>query len=126
MEEIRAVAAEREERIAAQAADLKELRNQLDAAHGDNSRLEADLGHAGAERDDLRHRIEESKADAATQGEKVIRLEKVLDEERQGREQADQALSDLRIEAATLRERAAHAEELRDLLRTLQAQAGPS
>ena len=54
-----------------------------------------------------------------------LQLEAERERERQGRAEAEAALSALRIEAATLTERAAHIEELRMLVRSLQErQAG--
>jgi len=47
------------------------------------------------------------------------KLEAALDEERQARATADQAAASLRIETATLTERAARADELRQLLERL-------
>ena len=51
---------------------------------------------------------------------KIAKLETALDEERQARTAADQAAAAVRVEVATLAERAARAEKLRHLLERLQ------
>jgi hypothetical protein len=51
---------------------------------------------------------------------KIAKLEATLDEERQARTAADQAAASLQVEVATLTERAARADELRQLLERLQ------
>ena len=49
-----------------------------------------------------------------------LQLEAERERERQGRAEAEAALNAMRVEAATLTERAAHIEELRVLVRSLQ------
>jgi DNA repair exonuclease SbcCD ATPase subunit len=55
---------------------------------------------------------------------RIAALEAELRGEREARAAADQALTALRVEAATLAERAAHVEELRQVLRSLQGGKG--
>jgi hypothetical protein len=62
----------------------------------------------------------EARALADEREKRIAALEAERERERQGRAEAEAALSALRIEAATLTERAAHIEELRVLVRSLQ------
>ena len=52
-------------------------------------------------------------------------LQKELERERAERKEAERSADELRIEAATLKERAAHVEELRALLQKIQTKAPP-
>ena len=93
------------------AAEIQAAHGQIEEADGRTSRLDADLEQA---RGDLE------------------RARVTLQQETEARAVADKSLAELRIEAATLTERAAHIEELRVLVKTLQAQqratedAGPA
>jgi chromosome segregation ATPase len=87
-------------------ADLKRL-------HAENQRLSRDLDGA---KDTAKH----AKVALDVGAKKITKLEAALDEERQTRTAADQAAASLRIEVATLTERAARADELRQLLERLQ------
>ena len=58
--------------------------------------------------------------------QRIAALEAERERERQGRAEAEAALTALRIEAATLAERAAHIEELRGLVKALQGSKGKS
>ena len=83
------------------AAELQAARGQVEEADGRSSRLEADLGQAGEDLENARV---------------------TLQQETEARAVVEKSLAELRIEAATLTERAAHIEELRVLVKTLQAQ----
>jgi len=87
-------------------ADLKRL-------HAENQRLSRDVDGA---KDTGKH----AKVALDAGAKKIAKLEAALDEERQARAAADQAAASLRIEVATLTERAARADELRQLLERLQ------
>lgn len=58
-------------------------------------------------------------------GKKISALEHTLSEERQARQQAEQQLAELRIELATLRERASQQEQLTQLIETFRGQQVP-
>ncbi len=75
-----------------------------------------------AELEAARETAKQAKAALDLGGKKVQKLESALEEEREARAGAEKALAELRVEAATLTERAAHAEELRGLLQELQKQ----
>ncbi len=91
------------------------LQGDLTQARGENDRLRAELESA------KRH-AKEAKGIADAAGKKIQRLEAALDEERQARTAAEKAAAELRVEAATLTERAAHAEELRERVQELRGQ----
>jgi chromosome segregation ATPase len=83
------------------AAELQAARGRIEEADGRSGRLEADLGQARGDLENARVTLQqETEAHAA----------------------AEKSLAALRIEAATLTERAAHIEELRVLVKTLQKQ----
>jgi len=81
------------------AAELQAARGQVEEADGRSSRLEADLGQAGEDLENARV---------------------TLQQETEARAVVEKSLAELRIETATLTERAAHIEELRVLVKTLQ------
>ena len=85
----------------------------LKRLHAENQRLSRDLDGA---KDTGKH----AKVALDAGAKKIAKLEVALDEERQARAAADQAAASLRIEVATLTERAARADELRQLLERLQ------
>ena len=62
----------------------------------------------------------DARALAEEREKRIAALEAERERERHGRAEAEAALSALRIEAATLTERAAHIEKLRVLVRSLQ------
>jgi predicted RNase H-like nuclease (RuvC/YqgF family) len=65
-----------------------------------------------------------AQAVADERDKRIAALETELRGEREARAVSDQALTALRVEAATLAERAAHVEELRQVLRSLQEGKG--
>jgi chromosome segregation ATPase len=65
-----------------------------------------------------------AQAVADERDKRIAALETELRGEREARAAADQALTALRVEAATLAERAAHVDELRQVLRSLQGSKG--
>lgn len=66
----------------------------------------------------------EARALAEERERRIATLETERDREQQGRMQAETTLTALRIEVATLTERAAHSDELRVLIKTLQERSG--
>ena len=148
--EAQAIAAERAERIAVQEKEFQGLRRQIEEGGARASRLETERDHAQADleavRTELRQEQEGGKrlaaelqavrgriAEADGRNSRLqADLEQVradresarvtLQQETEARAVAEKSLADLRIEAATLTERAAHIEELRVLVKTLQAQ----
>jgi len=112
--------------IAAQAEidRLKEARARLtregDQAKTDLKRLHAENQRLSRDVDGAKDTAKHAKATLDLGAKKIAKLEATLDEERQARAMADQAAASLRIEVATLTERAARADELRQLLEHLQ------
>jgi len=130
----------------------KRLSGELDAAQARGGRLEADLAHARQDLEALQGALDQARQDQANAQEtlaqerrahaqtrsqarevevladehkaRIAELEAALKEERAGRRDQDAALTALRVEAATLTERAAHMDELRALLKGLQGQPG--
>jgi hypothetical protein len=105
---------------AAMLAEIERLDTELTAAL-------AEVGKGRAALEAERHAHEQTRSDArearALAGERekqIAALEAERDRERQGRAEAEAAVNELRIEAATLTERAAHVEELRALVKGLQ------
>lgn len=148
--EAQAIAAERAERIAAQEKELQGLRRQIEEGGARASRLESERDHAQADLEAVRtalHQEQESgkrlaaelqaargqieEADGRSDrleagleqaGEDLKSARVALHQETEARAVVEKSLAELRIEAATLTERAAHIEELRVLVKTLQAQ----
>lgn len=85
------------------------LTAERDRALTDNKRLSADLLRA-------KQQLQEEKKILDIGGKKIQRLEAAIGEERTSRNAAEKTSADLRVEAATLTERAAHADELRKLI----------
>jgi chromosome segregation ATPase len=71
-----------------------------------------------------RSEASEARALAEERAQRITALEAEREQERESRREAETALNALKVEAATLTERAAHAEELRTLVRTLQDKSG--
>jgi hypothetical protein len=114
------VAKERAEML----AEIGRLDGELEAARED-----ARQGREALEAE--RHSHEQTKSDARRaqavadeRDKRIAALEAELRGEREARAAADQALTALRVEAATFAERAAHVDELRAVLKTLQDQQG--
>jgi chromosome segregation ATPase len=78
-------------------------KSQLEEADSRGSRLQADLDHACEDLEAVREELRQ---------------------EQTARAGTEKTLADLRIEAATLTERAAHMDELRAVLKTLQERQG--
>jgi len=98
---------------ARQEADTRsEAVRERDRALSDNERLSAELEAA-------RETAKQAKAALDLSGKKVQKLEASIEEERGARAAAEKALTELRVEAATLTERAAHVDELRAMLEQL-------
>jgi DNA repair exonuclease SbcCD ATPase subunit len=108
------------QRVQSAAEDLRKTQGDLvaekDRALADNERLAADLANA-------RRQLKEEKQIIDAGGKKIAKLEATLEEERQARAAAEKALAELRVEAATLTERAAHVDELRAMLEQLTSTA---
>lgn len=124
--EARAIASERKKRVEEQTAELQEAQRQAAAALARASRadaLETERERAISEQTRLATDLKREQ-ETARQGRaaldagalKIRKLEHTLEQERQARQQVEQALAELRIETATLSERAAHTEALRALI----------
>jgi chromosome segregation ATPase len=90
-----------------------EAKAQLKRLRADNQRLSRDV-------DGARETAKQAKARLDLGGKKIAKLEAALEEQREARTAADQAAASLRVEVTTLTERAARADELRQLLERLQ------
>jgi chromosome segregation ATPase len=95
-----------------------ELEAARDTAHQGGDALEAERQAHEQTRSNARR----AQAVADERDKPIAALEEELRGEREARAAADQALTELRAAAATLAERAAHVDELRALLKTLQEQ----
>lgn len=108
------------QRVQAEAEDLRKTQGNLvaekDRALADNERLVADL-------ENIRQQLKEEKQIIDAGGKKIAKLEASIEEERQARAAAEKALAELRVEAATLTERAAHVDELREMIEHLKKPA---
>jgi chromosome segregation ATPase len=130
VKEARAIASERKARIEQQANELQEAQRQAAEATAQAGRAQAlvverDRALADKERlaSDLKREQEtarQAKAAIDAGACKIRKLEETLEAERGARQTADQAMTELRIEVATLTERAARTDELRALIETLQ------
>lgn len=130
VKEARAIASERKARIEQQAIELQEAQRQAAEATAQAGRAQAlvvERDRAFADKDrlanDLKREQETAKqAKAAIDAGacKIRKLEEALEEERTARTEGERKLADLRVEVATLTERAARTDELRALVETLQ------
>lgn len=130
VKEARAIASERKARIEQQAAELQEAQRRAAEATAQAGRAQAlvvERDRALADKDrsanDLKREQETAKqAKAAIDAGacKIRKLEDALEEERTARVEGERKLADLRVEVATLTERAARTDELRALVETLQ------
>jgi DNA repair exonuclease SbcCD ATPase subunit len=66
----------------------------------------------------------EARVLAEERAQRITALESEREQERESRREAETALNALKVEAATLTERAAHAEELRTVIQSLQDRQG--
>ena len=96
------------------------LTREVDEARAELKRLRADNERLSREVDGAKETAKQAKAALDVGANKIAKLETALNEERQARTTADQAAASLRVEVATLNERAARADELRRLLEGLQ------
>jgi len=99
------------------------LRAELQRLSAEQEPLRADFARLSAEVDHERENAKQAKAAIDLGGKKIQVLDRELAEERQARAVAEGALAELQIETATLKERAAHAEQLQAVLDRLQAPA---
>jgi chromosome segregation ATPase len=134
VKEARAIASERKARIEQQANELQEAQRQAAEATAQAGRAQALL----AERDraladkerlaaDLKREQETArgaKAALDAGAAKIRKLEENLESEHQARQTTEQAMTELRVQVATLTEKAAHADELRTLLDELRRDHG--
>jgi chromosome segregation ATPase len=130
VKEARAIASERKARIEQQAIELQEAQRQAAEATAQASRsqaITAERDRALADKDRLAadlKREQETARQAKTAldagASKIRKLEEGLETERRARQEAEQAMHALRVEVATLTERAARTEELRAIIATLQ------
>jgi len=112
------IARERAEMLAEIGRLDGELEAAREAAQQGREALEAERQAHEQTTSDARR----AQAVADERDKRIAALEEELRGEREARAAADQALTALRVETATLAERAAHVEELRALLKTLQEQ----
>lgn len=130
VKEARAIASERKARIEQQAVELQEAQRQAAEAAARASRadaLAAERDRALAERTRLATDLKREQ-ETARQGKaaldagacKIRKLEEMLEAERAARQAIERTLADLRVENATLGERAARTDELRALIEQLQ------
>ncbi len=105
-------------------AEITRLDTELEGARGE-------VQHKTEALETERHAHEQTKSHAreaaslAQEREKrITALEAELKEEKQARSQAEKDLTELRVEAATLSERAAHVDELRALVKSLREHPG--
>jgi len=101
-------------------AEIERLDSELTAALE-----EVEKGRAALEAERQAHErsssdAREARALADEREKRIAALEAERDRERDGRAEAEAALNELRIEAATLTERAAHVDELRAVVKALQ------
>ncbi|MFB1490101.1 MULTISPECIES: DNA-binding protein [unclassified Thiocapsa] len=130
VKEARAIASERKARIEQQAAELQDAQRsaaEATAQAGRAQALVAERDRALADKDrlaaDLKREQEtarQAKAAIDAGAGKIRKLEEALEEERTARTEGERKLADLRVEVATLTERAARTDELRALVETLQ------
>ncbi len=130
VKEARAIASERKARIEQQAIELQEAQRQAAEAKAQAGRAQAlvvERDRALADKDrlaaDLKREQEtarQAKAAIDAGAAKIRKLEDALAEERTARTEGERKLADLRVEVATLTERAARTDELRALVETLQ------
>jgi chromosome segregation ATPase len=103
---------------------LKEVQPKLtregDQAKADLTRLHAENQRLAHDLDGAKDTAKHAKVALDAGAKKIAKLETNLDEERQARTAAEQAAAALRVEVAALTERAARADELRQLLERLQ------
>ncbi|NCA72877.1 MAG: DNA-binding protein, partial [Sphingobacteriia bacterium] len=134
VKEARAIASERKARIEQQASELQEAQRQAAEAKAQAGRAQAlvvERDRALADKDrlanDLKREQEtarQAKAAIDAGAGKIRKLEEALEDERSARTEGERKLADLRVEVATLAERAAHADELRTLLDELRRDHG--
>lgn len=102
-----------EARVRKEAEARAAVEHERDRAQGDNTRLGSDLEAA-------RETARQAKTTLDLSGKKIHKLEGELETARQAQVTAEKALAELRVEVATLKERAAHVDELRTLIQRLQ------
>ena len=104
------------ERVKAQAVKLREAQAALVA---DRDRALAERERLSRERDTAHETAKQAKTALDLGAKKIQKLDEAIDEERRAHAAAKKALADLRVELATLAERAAQADELRALIERL-------
>ncbi|NCA72602.1 MAG: DNA-binding protein [Sphingobacteriia bacterium] len=134
VKEARAIASERKARIEQQAAELQDAQRRAAEATAQAGRAQAlvvERDRALADKDrfanDLKREQETArgaKAALDAGAAKIRKLEESLESERQARQTTELAMTELRVQVATLTEKAAHADELRTLLDELRRDHG--
>ncbi len=125
-----AVASERKAHMEQQASALQEAQRQAAEATAqagravaiaaERDRALADKERLGADLKREQETARQAKAAIDAGAAKIRKLEEALAEERTARTEGERKLADLRVEVATLTERAARTDELRALVETLQ------
>jgi hypothetical protein len=105
-------------------SEIERLDSELSAALEEVGKGRAALETERQAHEQVKSEAREARALAGEREKRIADLQAERERERQGRAEAEAALSALRIEAATLTERAAHVDELRALLKGLQDQHG--
>jgi hypothetical protein len=123
-EALSAARKEMEKERAEMLAEIGRLDGELEAAKETARARDEALEAERRAHEQASAQAREAQALAAERGQRIAALERELSGEREAHAATGKALTALRIEAATLTERAAHAEELRTLLRTLQDRQG--
>lgn len=99
------------------------LRGELQRVSAEQELLRINHARLSTEVDRERENAKQAKATVDLGGKKIQALDRELAEERQARAMAERALAELQVETVTLKERAAHAEQLQAVLDRLQAPA---
>ena len=105
-------------------AEIERLDSELSAALEEVGKGREALEAERQARERSASEAREAQVLAGEREKRINALEAERDRERQGRAEAETALNALKVEAATLTERAAHVDELRALVRSLQDQQG--
>jgi len=136
LREVRHQTTAAESKVSRLEADISHARKDLEAARTEagreadtrakvereRDRALSDIEHLSAELQATRETARQAKTALDLGGKKIQRLEAASEEERAARAVAEKGLAELRVEVATLTERATRADELHALVQELSAQ----
>jgi len=105
-------------------AEITRLDTELEAAKETIQKRDEALAEERHAHEQAKSQAREAKVLVDERAGRITALEAELSQERKDHGQTQAALTDLRVEAASLSERAAHVDELRALVRSLQGQQG--